>query len=94
MSSGSARPLVPLYAASAVLTLGEGSFGLLLPPSWEALVERLTGRGTEDPEIMRRRLETAREELAARSEFDATVVNADLRSATDELVRLVVGPRS
>jgi guanylate kinase len=66
---------------------------MLLPPSWETLVDRLTGRGTEDPEIVRERLETARQELAARSEFDATVVNADVRSATSELVRLVLGPR-
>ncbi|GAA2802883.1 guanylate kinase [Saccharopolyspora taberi] len=64
---------------------------MLLPPSWEVLVDRLTGRGTEDPEVVRRRLETAREELAAESEFDATVVNADVQSATRELIRLVVG---
>ncbi|SDP57864.1 guanylate kinase [Actinopolyspora xinjiangensis] len=65
---------------------------MLLPPSWDDLVHRLTGRMTEDPEVVRRRLETARAELAARSEFDATVVNADVRKAVDELVRLIVGP--
>ncbi|QUH01632.1 guanylate kinase [Saccharopolyspora erythraea] len=69
----------------------EAQLVMLLPPSWEVLVERLTGRGTEDPEVVRKRLETAREELAAESEFDATVVNADVRSATSELIGLVVG---
>lgn len=64
---------------------------MLLPPSWEVLVERLTGRGTEDTEVVRRRLDTARQELAAASEFDATVVNADVQSATSELIALVVG---
>jgi guanylate kinase len=65
---------------------------MLLPPSWEVLVDRLTGRGTEDPEVVRRRLDTARQELAARPEFDEAVVNTDVWSAASELVRLVVGP--
>lgn len=66
---------------------------MLLPPSWDALVDRLSGRGTEDPEVVCRRLDTAREELAARSEFDAAVVNTDVQSAARELVRLVTGPQ-
>lgn len=64
---------------------------MLLPPSWESLVARLTGRRTEESEIVRQRLDTARQELAAHTEFDATVVNADVRSAAAELVRLVTG---
>ena len=43
----------------------------LAPPSWEALESRLTGRGTETPEAMGRRLATARAELAAIDDFDA-----------------------
>lgn len=69
----------------------EAQLVMLLPPSWEVLVERLTGRGTEDPEVVRRRLETAREELAAREEFDAAVVNDDVQVATRELLRLILG---
>ena len=42
----------------------------LAPPSWEALESRLTGRGTETPEAMNRRLATARAELAAQDDFD------------------------
>lgn len=70
----------------------EAQLVMLLPPSWEELVARLTGRGTEDPEVVRRRLETAREELAAADEFDAKVVNTDVRTAAAELLALVVGP--
>lgn len=61
----------------------------LAPPSWEELVRRLIGRGTEDRETIRRRLELARAELAAESEFDATIVNNSVAQATDELIRLL-----
>lgn len=69
----------------------EAQLVMLLPPSWEALVVRLTGRGTEASEVIQRRLDTARDELAAETEFDASVVNADVRSAASELIRLVTG---
>ena len=62
----------------------------LAPPNWEALESRLTGRGTESPEAMARRLATAREELAAQNDFDAVVVNSELESACSELVSLLV----
>jgi guanylate kinase len=64
-------------------------FVFLKPPSWEELVRRLVGRGTETPEERARRLETAREELAAEPEFDATVVNSDVSRAAEELVVLM-----
>jgi guanylate kinase len=63
----------------------------LAPPSWEALESRLTGRGTETPDAMNRRLATARAELAAQDDFDTVVVNSQLESACDELVSLLVG---
>ncbi|WP_394378418.1 guanylate kinase [Saccharopolyspora spinosa] len=69
----------------------EAQLVMLLPPSWEVLVDRLTGRGTEPAEVVERRLATARKELAAESEFDATVVNADVQVATSELLRLILG---
>ena len=47
----------------------------LAPPSWEELVRRLVGRGTEGEEERERRLATARLELAAEPEFDVTIVN-------------------
>jgi guanylate kinase len=63
----------------------------LAPPSWEDLKARLVGRGTETPEAMRRRLDTARIELAAQDDFDEVVVNSRLESACVELVSLLVG---
>ena len=64
----------------------------LAPPSWDVLVRRLTGRGTEPTEVIARRLETAREELAAQDEFDRVVVNANVQHAAADLVALLVGP--
>jgi len=58
----------------------------LAPPSWEELVRRLVGRGTETEEERERRLQTARDELAAASEFDVVIVNDDVRRASEELV--------
>jgi guanylate kinase len=66
----------------------------LAPPSWEALESRLAGRGTESAEVMARRLDTARSELAAQGDFDEVVVNSELESACTELVSLLVGPNS
>jgi guanylate kinase len=64
----------------------------LAPPSWEELVRRLTGRGTEPEDERDRRLGTARLELAAEAEFDVTIVNTEIHDAAEELVALMVGP--
>ncbi len=64
----------------------------LLPPSWEELVRRLTGRDTEGAEEQQRRLETARVELAAQDEFDARVVNHEVSQAAREVVELMDAP--
>lgn len=64
-------------------------FVFLAPPSWEELVRRLVGRGTEDEAEREARLATARRELAAQEEFDATIVNDDVRRAAEELVSLM-----
>jgi guanylate kinase len=71
-------------------TMPEALFVFLKPPSWEELVRRLVGRGTETEDERTRRLETAREELAAESEFDVTIVNREIHAAADELVALMV----
>lgn len=63
----------------------------LSPPSWEELVERLNNRGTETPEVVQRRLMTARTELEAIDEFDHVVVNDDVESAVDQLAAIVTG---
>jgi len=67
----------------------EARFVFLAPPSWDELVRRLVGRGTEDAAERTRRLETARAELAAESEFDVTVVNVSIPEAAAELVELM-----
>lgn len=63
----------------------------LAPPSWEVLVQRLTGRGTEPEDVIERRLQTAREELAAKSEFDHVVVNEDVDEAVAEISAILQG---
>lgn len=60
----------------------------LLPPSWDELVHRLVGRGTEDEEERTRRLRSAKVELAAQSEFDYCIVNEDVAQAAREVVEL------
>jgi guanylate kinase len=59
----------------------------LAPPSWEELVRRLTGRGTEPPDVIERRLGLARTEIEAGQEFDITLVN----TSVDEVCRQLVG---
>jgi len=67
-------------------SMPEALFVFLGPPSWEELVRRLVGRGTETEAERERRLDTARLELAAEKEFDVTIINDDVHRATDELV--------
>ena len=83
---------VDLAGAKAVKrAMPEAITVFLAPPSWAALEARLVGRGTETPEAIRRRLDTARVELAAQDDFDEVVVNRQLESACAELVSLLVG---
>jgi guanylate kinase len=83
---------VDLAGARAIRdTRAEAVMVFLAPPSWDELVSRLSGRGTDSPEDVRRRLETARAELAAKDEFDTTVVNSDLRVVVGQLVSLLNG---
>ena len=67
-------------------SMPDAFFVFLAPPSWQELVSRLVGRGTETEEERERRLQTARDELAAASEFDVVIVNDDVRRASEELV--------
>lgn len=66
----------------------------LLPPSWEVLVRRLIGRGTEESAEQQRRLETAKIELAAQDEFDYKVVNHEVSQAAQEVVDLMAIPQN
>lgn len=82
---------VDLAGARAVKkAMPEALTVFLAPPSWEDLESRLIGRGTETADVIRRRLDTARVELAAQGDFDVVVVNSRLESACAELVSLLV----
>jgi guanylate kinase len=64
----------------------------LAPPSFDELARRLAGRGTEDPDAIRRRLDIARIEMAAEDEFETVIVNDDVERAADALVALLKIP--
>ena len=90
------RPVVleiDLQGARQVRALMPGAkLVFLAPPSWDELVRRLTGRGTEDAAVVERRLAVAREELAAEPEFDVTLVNTSVPEVVRQLVALAVAP--
>ncbi len=79
-------------AENLVARLPEAQTVFLAPPTWDELVARLTGRGTESPEVVQRRLATARAEMALADTFDHTLVNHEVDSVADQLVSLLVGP--
>ena len=60
----------------------------LEPPTWEELVSRLEGRGTDSPERRAQRLALAQEELAAASYFDVVVINDQVESVVQKLIEL------
>ncbi|MEV4254474.1 guanylate kinase [Spirillospora sp. NPDC049652] len=70
-------------------TMPEAQLVFLAPPSWDELVRRLTGRGTEPPDVIERRLAAARVELAAEKEFDVTLVNTSVQDVVYELLVLM-----
>ncbi|HEU5223706.1 MAG TPA: guanylate kinase [Candidatus Lumbricidophila sp.] len=80
-------------ARSVRAAMPEATLVFLAPPSWEELVRRLVGRGTESPAEQERRLETAMVELAAAEEFDHEVVNRHVGVAAEKVVDLF-RPRS
>ncbi|MFJ4714773.1 guanylate kinase [Streptomyces sp. NPDC088785] len=70
-------------------SMPEAQLVFLAPPSWEELVRRLTGRGTESAEVIERRLDTAKVELASEAEFDTTLVNTSVEDVARELLALM-----
>ena len=81
---------IDLQGARQVRTAMPEAFCVFLaPPSWEELVRRLVGRGTESPDVAKARLDRAKAELAAEPEFDAVVVNESVERACDELITLL-----
>ncbi|MFI1800624.1 guanylate kinase [Streptomyces sp. NPDC020379] len=70
-------------------SMADARLVFLAPPSWDELVRRLTGRGTESPEVIERRLAAAKVELAAEAEFDVTLVNTSVEDVARELLALL-----
>jgi len=67
----------------------EGIFIFLLPPSLNALKERIEHRGTEDEEDILRRLGVAREELKMLHHYDYAVVNDVVEKAADKIRAII-----
>ena len=70
-------------------SMAEAKLVFIAPPSWDELVKRLQGRGTETAEEQARRLETAKDELAAQSEFDYVVINDEVAECASKVVDLM-----
>ncbi len=62
----------------------------IMPPSFETLEQRLRDRGTESDDVVARRMQRAKDEIAAASEFDVQIVNDDLNQALSELAAIVL----
>lgn len=65
----------------------------ILPPSREALFNRLTGRGTDSEEIISRRMQDAENEMSHYGDFDYLIINDDFDVALDELRSIVIARR-
>jgi guanylate kinase len=61
----------------------------ILPPTWDELAQRLRGRGEDLPEVIARRLEGARLEVAQAAKFDFVIINGSLDKALSELRSVV-----
>jgi guanylate kinase len=82
--------VIELQGARQVRAIMPEAFLVFLaPPSFSVLAERLSGRGTESPEVIATRLARAEIEMAAVDDFDAVVVNDDVRLAAAKLVELL-----
>jgi guanylate kinase len=77
---------VKAHAAEAVLVF-------VLPPSWDELRHRLTGRGTDTPESIEGRIRRGREELEMVSSYDYVVINDDLERCAADLAAIVRAER-
>jgi guanylate kinase len=65
----------------------------ILPPSIEALEQRLKGRGKDDASVIEKRLSAAREDVSHVSEFDYVIINDNLNEALRELNSVVLAAR-
>ena len=76
-------------ARQVKVSMPEALLVFIAPPSWQELERRLASRGTESVAEQQRRLETAKTELEAKSEFDAVVINEDVAKCAQEVLDLM-----
>lgn len=69
--------------------LPEAKSIFIMPPSFEELRRRLSGRGTDAPEIIAERMENSLSEIARATEYDYIVVNDDISTAVDDIISII-----
>jgi len=61
----------------------------IMPPSFEELRRRLSGRGTDSPEVIAQRMNNSLSEIARATEYDYIVVNDDITTAVDDIISII-----
>ncbi len=84
-----------MQGARQVRVRRAGTVGVfVLPPSFAILEQRLRGRSSDTEQAMQRRLQTARDEVAAFAEYDYVVINDELEACVDRLRAIVLAERA
>ena len=65
----------------------------IMPPSFEELKRRLSGRGTESAEVINERMQSALQEIKRATEYDYIVVNDDIATAVDDIISVISSNR-
>ena len=87
--------VIDVQGARQVRRRQAGSVGIfVLPPSYAVLEQRLRGRSADTEAAMQRRLQTARDEVAAFTEYDYVVINDELDSCVDRMRAIVLAERA
>ena len=87
--------VIDVQGARQVRANGAHTVGIfVLPPSFDALEQRLRGRSKDSEEAIRKRLATARREIRAVAEYEYVIVNDELDACVDRLRAIVLAERA
>jgi guanylate kinase len=87
--------VIDVQGARQVRSHGATAIGIfVLPPSYDALEQRLRGRSKDSDEAIRKRLATARREVRAVAEYEYVIVNDELETCVDRLRSIVLAERA
>ena len=87
--------VIDVQGARKVRARGVGaSTVFVMPPSFDVLERRLRGRSKDSEQAIQRRLQVARDEVAAFAEYDFVVVNDELTGAVDRLRGIIIAERA